>query len=329
LTLETAGSGRKQIAEGTEGDSEAFWLPLSGRSAELVGCDTCAAFWDVGDDGGLTLFRWADDPFNVAKKYATLTKQQWASVGLRLSPDAGNLACSKCDAEFRLVSGQVTPLHAARDPYEFVADYKGQQLSIESIRYLGVYKTSGKPGPVCSECRTEFDSEGDYLRLRGTSHDWLVAHVGEARPMEDWHRLARGLPAIDEEAEWQRQFDLELRHALLSGEIAWADRKRPEVLWRSEVDLIEPRARGRITLSANRLEFESRKHRLSAPVDAVRSCTAEDDLVTIRVVGEPEPLAFRFESETVAVELESGRRDLVLEAIDFAQALRALASDLS
>lgn len=325
LTLEEVGKQpRADVAEGAEGDSDAFWLPLSGRSASVVYCETCKAHWDEGADGAMTLFAWHDDPFDVAKKYQSLTKAEWARVGQRLKPDAGNLACSKCDADFLQEGDEVTPLHAPRDPYEFVADYKGKRLALDSLRYLGVYKTSGKDGPVCAECRTEFDAEGDYLRLRGTSNPALTGHVEEARPLEDWHRLARGLPAIDEEAEWLRRFDAEIRTALLTGEIAWADRKKPEILWRSVVEVSG--VRGRLLLYDNLIEFQSRKNTWSAPVDAVRSVSVGEDLVTMAVIGEPEPLVFRLDPETVAVDLQSGRRQVVLGAADFADSLSRLAS---
>ncbi len=327
LALEAVGKQpRTEVAEGTEGDSDTFWLPLSGRSATIVYCETCTAHWDEGEDGAIALFRWREDPFDVAKKYQSLSKLEWARVGLRLKPDAGNLVCSKCDADFLQEGDEVIPLHALRDPYEFMADYKGRKLQFESLRYLGVYKTSGKDGPVCAECRTEFDAEGDYLRLRGTSHAALTTHIDEARPLEDWHRLARGLPAIDEESEWLRQFDTEVRKALLSGEIPWADRKKPELLWRSDAELEDPPSRGRIVLLRDRIEFESRRNKLSAPVDTVRSVSAEGDLVTIRMVGEPEPLVFRIDPETVAVDLESGQRKAMLTAADFAESLSALAN---
>jgi hypothetical protein len=243
-----------------------------------------------------------------------------------LKPDAGNLVCSKCDSDFQQEGDEVIPLHALRDPYEFLADYKGKRLTMESLRYLGVYKTSGKDGPVCAECRTEFDAEGDYLRLRGTSHPALSGHVNEARPLEDWHRLARGLPAIDEEAEWLRRFDVEVRKALISGEISWADRKKPEILWRSDAELAEHGSHGRIVLFRDRIEFVSRKHKLSAPIDTVRSASFEGDLVTVAMVGEPEPLVFRIDPESVAVDLASGQRKVELDAGDFASALSALSN---
>jgi hypothetical protein len=268
----------------------------------------------------MSLFMWHDDPFGVARKYQSLTKSEWAKVGLRLKPDSGNMTCNKCDADFLETEGEVIPLGVEHDPYGFMAEYQGCKLPIDSLRYLGVYKTSGKDGPVCAECRTEFDAEGDYLRLRAASNPTLQSYADQARPLEDWHRLARGLPAVDEEAQWRSNFDEALRRALLTGEISWADRKKPEVLWRSDAQLAG--ARGRMLLHPDRIEFQARKNGWSAPLDVVRSVDVDGDEVSVDVVGEAEPLMFRIEPETVSVDLKSGRRQVVLDAADFADALR-------
>lgn len=323
LTLEEMPTvGKPAVEVGTEGDSDEFWLPLSGRSAEITFCETCMAHWEEAEDGRMSLFAYREDPFGVAKKYRALSREEWARVGLRLKPDAGNLSCSKCDADFLLEGDEVVPLHTARDPYEFMAEHRGERLTVESLRFLGVYKTSGRDGPVCDECRTEFDSEGGYLRLRRTSHPLLSAHLEEARPLEDWHRIARGLPPIDEQAAWLQAFEAEVRVALLSGEIPWADRRKPEMIWNSDADLTEPALRGRLALFRDRIEFRCRKSPWSAPLDAIRSAAHDGDQVTLRVVGEPEPLTFRIEPETVSVDLASGRREIDLTAADFLAALR-------
>jgi hypothetical protein len=268
------------------------------------------------------LFRSDEDPFGVAKKYQSLTRAEWAKVGSRLKPDAGNATCSRCDADYFLEDDVIVPLQAGHDPYGFIAEYHGCRLDFESIRYLGVLKASGRPGPVCGECRTEFDEEGDYLRLRSTNNDLMSAHIDEARPFEDWHRIALGLPAIDEEAEWHTRFEQVLRDALLSGEVPWADRRKPEIIWRSDSELIGVGARGRMILFVDRLEFQNRKHGWSAPLDAIRQAEIVGDHVQLAVVGQPEPLTVEIVPETVAVDLKSGRRQLVLEATDFAAAVR-------
>jgi hypothetical protein len=267
----------------------------------------------------MSLFEWHDDPFGVARKYRSLSRAEWARVGHRLKPDAGNMACTRCNADFLEEDGEVVPLSVDHDPYGFVSEYRGCRLPVESLSYLGVHKSSGKVGPVCSECRTEFDSEGDYLRLRASSNPALTTYLDQARPIEDWHRLARGLPAVDEESQWREAYEIALRRALLTGAIPWADRKNPDLLWRSDAEIAG--SRGRLLLLPNRLEYQSRRNSLSAPLDVVRSVVAEGDEVTLQVVGEPEPLVLRIDPETVAVDLQSGKRQVVLDASDFANAL--------
>lgn len=323
LTLLGSGrNSRKGVEEGSAGDSDAYWLPLSGRSRIVVHCETCKAHWDEHEDGSMSLFRWEEDPFGVARKHRALTKAEWAKVGVRLRPDSGNMTCSKCDADFLADGEEIVPLHADHDPYGFIADYKGCRLTPDSLRFLGVYKTSGNPGPVCGDCRTEFDAEGDYLRLRATVNPALAAYVDQARPFEDWHRLARGLPAIDEEAAWRDAYEGALRRALVTGEVRWADKKKADLLWRSDAELIEPQARGRMLLYRESIEFQSKRNGWAAPRDVVRGVTAQDDVVTLDVVGRPEPLDFRIRPETVSIELASGKREVLLDAEDFAEAIR-------
>jgi hypothetical protein len=322
LTLIDLGKSRRtDLPEECAGDSDSFWLPQSGRSNKIVHCETCRAHWDEYPDGSMHLFRWDDDPFGVARKYQSLTKSEWALVGMRLKPDAGNATCSKCDADYLVEGDVVIPLHTDHDPYGFMAEYRGCRLELDAVRFLGVFKASGNAGPVCAECRTEFDEEGDYLRLRGTNNETLLPYLEQARPLEDWHRLARRLPAIDEEPEWRAKYDEALRASLLTGEIPWADRKDSSILWRSDAELQEPRARGRMVLRSDRLDFQNRKHGWSAPLDAVRNAHLTQESLELTVVGQPEPLLFEISPETVAIELPSGRRQLVLEAQDFVDAL--------
>jgi hypothetical protein len=283
----------------------------------VIVCETCKAQWDEqGDAMALVIFH--EDPFGIARKYSALTKLEWARVGRRLEPGGGNLTCSKCDADFIGDDEHVTPLRAEHDPYGFASEYGGCSLTYESLRFLGVGKTSGKPGPVCAECRTEFDSEGDYVRLKATANETLEPYLEQARPLADWHRLVRGLPAIDEEPAWKERFDAALRIALLGGEISWAERRRPEMLWRSDAELHEPRRGGRIVVYRERIEFQARKNGWAAPRDVIRSATAADGTLEISVIGEPRPLRFSIQPETVAVDLASGRREVVLDAEDLA-----------
>ncbi|MDQ2986219.1 MAG: protein kinase, partial [Armatimonadota bacterium] len=322
LTLEDGGSSRSDLAEvGSTGDSDAYWLPLSGRSGRVVRCEGCASEWDELANGDLRLFSWRDDPFGVARRYKCLSRGEWARVALRLSPDAGNVVCSGCSADYFAESGTLTLLDADHDAFGFAAAYQARRLETEAVRFIGVDKASGKAGPVCGDCRTEFDVEGDYLRLRATGNRALRSHIGEARPLEDWHRLARGLPAIDEEDAWMSAFEALLQRSMLGGGIQWANKKRPEILWQSQSERLG--TRGTLILTATGIDFQAKRNGWKAPLDVVRSVEVEGDVVTLRVVGEAEPLAFRIMPETVAVDLASGRREVELDAECFAEALRS------
>ena len=109
--------------------------------------------------------------------------------------------------------------------------------------------------------------------------------------------------------------------ALLTGEVPWADRKKPEVLWRSDAELIDQRARGRMLLYADCIEFQNRKHGVTAPLDVIRSISLSEGAALLDVVGHAEPLAFAIINETVSIDLSSGKRNVVLEASDFVDAL--------
>ena len=325
LTVTNLGSSRSDLAEtGTAGDSDEFWLPLSGRSARVVYCETCSAEWDELAGGDLRLFSWRDDPFGIARRFKSLSRGEWARVAIRLQPDAGNVVCARCNADYFAEGGSLTLLDAEHDAFGFAAEYQGRRIPEAALRFIGVDKSSGMPGPVCSDCKTEFDAEGDYLRLRATGNRALRPHIDQAKPFEDWHRLAKGLPAIDEEAEWSAQFDGILRSSLLSGAIPWVDRKKPDLLWRSDAELIDEHARGRLSVYRDLVEFRAKKCNWSAPLDVIRSISMDGEEVVIRAVGESEALRFRIDPQDVAADLASGRREVTLTAADLIECLTLL-----
>jgi hypothetical protein len=71
----------------------------------------------------------------------------------------------------------------------------------------------------------------------------------------------------------------------------------------------------------DRLEFLSRKIGCNAPLDVIRYVDVDDGVVVLTMVGFPETKELEILPETVLVGLKSGKRQVVLDAPDFADAV--------
>src|SRR5207249_2326616 len=105
------------------------------------------------------------------------------------------------------------------DPFGFAKRYAGRLLNMEDVRWLGVGKESPCPGLVCHDCGTEFDHDGEYLRLVRTENLKLIRQVDEPKTAEDWHRVSKGLPEIHEEKDFLEHINDSVANAYISGEI--------------------------------------------------------------------------------------------------------------
>jgi hypothetical protein len=160
--LRFLGAPKKQLLvdEGFAAPEIEFWLPMSERSDSTARCETCGAQWDIKHSGGMRLAKVAEDPYGVAKQHRNLTAAEWARVAARLPVDAGNLFCEACGADYYEDEDSITLVDAPTDAFGFAAEYLGRRLDPERLPWMGVGKTSGAVGPVCTSCGTEYDADG-------------------------------------------------------------------------------------------------------------------------------------------------------------------------
>lgn len=319
--LRFLGAPKEQLLvdEGFAGPEIEFWLPMSERSDLTARCAGCGAQWDIRPSGAMTLTKVSEDPYGIAKQHSNLTAAEWARVAARLPVDAGNVYCEVCGADYYRDEGSITLIDAPTDAFGFAAEYLGRRLDPDRVPWMGVGKASGAEGPVCSSCGTEFDAEGGYLRLRHSEIDSLRAHVDEAWPIEDWHRLAHGLPTRDTEAEFVARFHELLREAAIRGEIEWAGENR----WESTaVRLVgEAEHRGKLTVGPMLIAFANRKAGFSGPIDAVLEARADGEILRLKMKGEAEEILLKVESQEISMRMRSGKVTLDLTAEDCARAL--------
>jgi serine/threonine protein kinase len=328
LRLEKFGTvSNSLVQEGQSAEEAEFWLPLGGRGEFIATCESCSAEWDL-TDGQMTLRSAPEDPFGVTAEHSSLSAAEWARVAMNLPPDAGNFGCDVCGADYFVEGDTVTLVDAETDAFGFLAAYQGKRLAAPELGFLAVGKSSGRDGLLCASCSTEFDFDGDYLRLRRATTASLAPHVGEARPADDWYRIAKGVPTLDQEAAYVEEFLGLLRQGLLTGDIEWAP---SGLVWESEAERVtrageelELVAKGVLRIGAGLLEFSARARSVRIPHDAVQEASAEDDLLCLRITGEPEALLLVIPPEELTMEMHSGSYTVRLTASDCAEAIDLL-----
>jgi hypothetical protein len=289
------------------------WLQISGRSSEVWMCDGCFAQYDAQPDG-----RWLQvDP--EPRKYTTLYPEEWARVASKLSPGAGNAECDGCAAEYFVEGQNVTLLAAPHDPNGFERAFQGRLLTFEGLRWLGVGKDSPHPGFVCKDCGTEFDTDGAYLRLMRTDQPRLNRHELEAKTLEDWHRLGRGLPSVAQEAGFLGQAEDVLADAYRCGSIGFDP--KGEIAWRGPAVRGDDNSTGTFTVNSAEISFGGLLRKWRVPIDVLEGARSQGDILALHLGGEPEPIEFRLEPVELTVHLSSGDQSMLLTAPDLAARL--------
>ncbi|MEA2553753.1 MAG: hypothetical protein QOJ65_1929 [Fimbriimonadaceae bacterium] len=290
------------------------WRKFSGRSAEVWQCDGCHAQFDTLADGR----RQQVVPTEDAR---ALYPEEWARVAARLKTNAGNALCDHCQAEFDVDGEHVSPVSAHEDPFAFGKRYLGRLLNWEDLRWLGVGKESPTPGLVCNDCDTELDRDGDFLRLVRTENPKLIRHVDEPRTSEDWHRLARGLPAIHEEQAFLNQMDDAVHRAYLKGEIGFGG--GGQFLWNGQATRADGQT-ANLAVREDEIMFGGLLRKWRTPLDAVMTAYAEGDTLILQLSGSREPVEFDVEPMELTAALQSGKRTVELRAGELAKRIEAL-----
>ncbi|HEX8234754.1 MAG TPA: serine/threonine-protein kinase [Abditibacteriaceae bacterium] len=196
------------VAHGKETLPITEWRRLSQRPDKYSGCDSCHAIFAIREDDRRVLIRHETDPFGVAAQYhdQALTRDEWAKLASRMSLAMGNLHCPNCQAEwdFDRNAQTLNLLGAAKMP-PWAVGKVGQPQPLSAWSAAAAGKTSTRPGWLCRDCKTEFDTEGNVLKLVATSAPSLSRFVGQMLTLEDWQRRGRGLPTGTEAHELRNE----------------------------------------------------------------------------------------------------------------------------
>lgn len=291
------------------------WVIAAGRSAVLERCDSCSGQFDHLPDG-----RWRQCAPKVTRDgFHELYPDEWAMVASGYEPGQGNAECDQCGADYFVETGATTLLTAHEDPYHIGQMYQSVKLDPESMRWVGVGKTSGNAGLVCSLCPTEFDFEGDVLALVRSNHERLRRHVDAEFALEDWHRIAHGLPLVGNEAELDEAMRDRARAEYRSGLLQISSRE-DEALWRGPA--VWENRTGTLLVGTTRLSLGGTLRKRRIELAELLSIGAKGDL-----------LSFEERDGTVwdvtltpielTVRLQSGSLSIELRATDLAARIRA------
>lgn len=288
----------------------------SGRAVSGVECDACRAQFDDMPDGRRRQVR----PEVEQGAPDVLDPLEWSLVAAGLDPGAGNAACDVCDADFFVDDRDLTTLlGAAQDPFGFAESHAGRPLSVDAMRWMAVGKASGNAGLTCAACGTEFDGEpgraGDTpLRLAHTHQRTLAGHIDEEETLENWHRLAAGLPRVGEESILEDRFLAAAERAYRQGRLA-LDPKRPHEFWRGPATQWAWRGeawievgRGTFVATPDEVTFGRLLGRQRIPLGDVLEVGRHEDTVAIACA---EQHLF-FVPEPLVVSLSVGRKEFVL-----------------
>lgn len=174
------------------------WARISQRSANYLVCSQCQAQMDVADAQRLTLAHVAADPHGAGQRHLgkTLLRSAWAKLAAGLPLNAGNTRCPNCRAELEVDAAAQTMalLQAGHTLPDWARPLTGKPMTIRWWYLTAAGKRSGQPGWLCRACSVEFDQEGSLMKLVVAPAGNLSAHVQRSYTLEDWQRLAAGLP---------------------------------------------------------------------------------------------------------------------------------------
>lgn len=319
--FERSGSGWIDMASGESRPWHA-WREAAERSEVIWLCRECGAQFDELVDGRRRMVQ------PLPSEYSILFPSEWSRIAAGLDPGAGNACCDACEADYYAEDDHLTLLSAGRDPFGYEAENQGRLLNREAIRWLGVGKTSGCPGLLCSGCGAEFDFDGEALRLVRCQAPGARQYCGATHNMENWYRLARDLPLVGDEHLLLAELDRALEEAYCMGELALNSRD-PESLWQGPARKLEREdggtregSSGRLVIRAGELVFGGFVRKTRFPVTDIAEVMAEDGVLECSFASGHDPLRLVIEPLRLHVELRSGQRQVTLEARHLAARLR-------
>jgi hypothetical protein len=179
------------------------WIRDAPRCSVTRRCAACTASFYEFEDESMMLARCATDPHGIGAQThgKCLPRMTWLKLAHNLSSNVGNAFCDQCRAEFEFSARQATlnllSCHTTRFPW--AQKMSGQALPTSAWYLLAEGKNSSRPGWLCKQCSTEFDSEDTGLRLVHTTGPALSPSIGTVLSLADWQRVGAGVPTTDQE----------------------------------------------------------------------------------------------------------------------------------
>ncbi len=286
-----------------------LWLAMAERGNAAMVCDGCQATFDLDGD------RWRRiGTDHEISRYP----DEWARLAAGLPADCGNAVCNACGADCFVEDDSVTVLDAERDPFGFVERHVGRPFTWEELRWVGAGKESGQAGWVCLATGTEFDEESGLLRLVRTQLPALHRFVGRLETVDDWHRLAHGLPLAREDDTLRANLPEALRQAYRTGALDVDGRDWSGPATRVLADGDDVREVGaQLVIGEGQLVFGGLLRKFKMPVDAASSWHAKGHslLAELKDGGVEEWVV---EPLQWTVALESGKHTVTLTSEDLA-----------
>lgn len=269
-----------------------------------------------------------------ALKIDTYYPEEWTRIAAGLAPNAGNAECDSCGSDYFLEGSKITLLTYDRDPFGVAERLAGRLVDVETMRWLAVGKESPQPGRVCNECQAEFDLEGDRLRLVSCNNSRLLDRSSTAFSVEDWLRIGQDLPTVEEETQFEVDFDEALRNAYVGGQVGPDFPRRRDLIWAGPAtlddapqgafasDRAENRLRsGTLTLTTTEATFGGVFNRWKRTLDEIAGVSSEGDWIRLQFDGDA-AVEFEVGALEMTCRLESGARKVNLTANDLMRRLR-------
>lgn len=319
LTLISAGTSKADVPLLTRMTADE-WRARNERSRVLRVCDGCDAQFDRLSDG-----RWRQTYPLKGRKHVALYPEEWAKVAAGFDPHTGNAECSECEADYFLDAEMATLLRFHEDVNGFGHELLGRLMTLDELRWAGIGKESPRPGFICGQCHTEFDrEEAGQLSLVRTQNAHLVRFLGTSHDLEDWHRLARGLPASDDEQEFIGELRGLLLAAYLKGDLKFDE--KDGLLWNGPATNLATDQRATLQVNAVEVSHGSMMKRWRVDRSAVTAVASEESKLILTVRDEPKPIELMVEPVTLVAQLDSGEHEVTLSADHLAARMTASSS---
>jgi tRNA A-37 threonylcarbamoyl transferase component Bud32 len=278
-----------------------------GRADIVWQCDGCEAQFDERPDSRL------EQISPPPRRFTALYPEEWARVASGLEPGAGDAECGDCGAEFFTDGQTITLLGSQHDPNGFVAGFEGRRIPIDDLRWIGAGKMSPHRGYVCEDCGTEFDFAGSELLLVHSANRSLAVHSEEAHDLENWHRVAQGLPLRGQENDFRLLAPDALREAYLAARIGFDG--RPELAWKGPARRVDLGSDGTLTIDGEEISFGGLLRKWKRPRADLQDCAAADETqIDLVLQGDEEPIEFDLTPMDLTAHLKAGAYTVGLTA---------------